>query len=244
MNPLFKRKASSIALISSLLLAGCGSTSASGNSGQESGSSNPTASSAGYPQIKAMVLDILHSKEGMNTLKDTISSPEFKQSAIVSEIDVQKAVEKMVKTEDKQKTFLSQAMKDPKFSSSMVEAALPQVTKIQKQLIKDPDYQKELLALMQSSEYQQMQFDLLKSPEYRKEIMKIMTEALEQPSFRLLFMDSLKQAVKEAAGGQKEKITGSKEQGKGKSGQGGGSQDSEGGAEEDSSGGGEESGGS
>ncbi len=244
MNPLFKRKASSIALISSLLLAGCGSTSASGNSGQESGSSNPSASSAGYPQIKAMVLDILHSKEGMNTLKDTISSPEFKQSAIVSEIDVQKAVEKMVKKEDKQKTFLSQAMKDPKFSASMVEAALPQVTKVQKQLIKDPDYQKELLALMQSSEYQQMQFDLLKSPEYRKEIMKIMTEALEQPSFRLLFMDSLKQAVKEAAGGQKEKMTGSKEQGKGKSGQSGSSQDSEGGGEEDSSGGGEESGGS
>jgi spore germination protein D len=87
-----------------------------------------------------------------------------------------------------------------------------------------------------------MQFDLLKSPEYRKEVMKIMTEALEQPTFRLLFMDSLKQAVKETAGGQKENMTGSKQQGKSSSGKEDSSQDNGGGGD-DSSGSGSDSGG-
>ena len=247
MNPLFKQRTSSILLISSLLLTGCGSASASGSTNTESSNSNQseTSSTSGYPQIKAMVLDILHSKEGTTTLKDTISSPDFKRSAAISEVDVQKAVEKIVKTEDQKKTFLSQAMKDPQFSASMVEAARPQMTDLQKKLMKDPEYQKELLALMKSTDFQQMQFDLLKSPEYRKEVMKIMTEALDQPTFRLLFMDSLKQAVKETAGGQKENMTGSKQQGKSSSGKEDSSQDSGGGGgSEDSSGSGSDSGGS
>lgn len=240
MNPLFQKGATLLLVTSSLLLVGCSNkeseVSASSNNSGES-----TNGPANYPNIKTMVLDILHSKEGLATLKDTMSSPDFKQSTAVSATDVQKAVEKMVKSEDQKKTFLSQAMNDPKFSASMVEAAQPQLLQMQKQLMKDPEYQKELLALMKSPEYLQTQFDLLKSPEYRKEVMKIMTEALQQPTFRLLFMDSMKQAVQEAGGGQKAKMGTEKSKEKGKSGGGGESQGGEG--ESGDSGGEEESGG-
>ncbi|KYP79662.1 spore germination lipoprotein GerD [Ferroacidibacillus organovorans] len=176
-----------------------GTQGAAGKSGQAS--SGGTA----YPDLKAMVLDILHSKEGMATLRDTMTSPEFKRLSVVTQADISTAVEKTLQ-QGKNKSLLTEQMKDPQFAAAVVNASKEQLTNVQKQLMTDPTYQKDLLALMKSPEYQKMQFDLLKSPEYRKEIMMIMTEALQLPTFRLLFQDSMKEAVKQAGGGDKEKM--------------------------------------
>lgn len=226
MHPLFKHSVSRLLFLGSLLLAGCGAASASGD-----GSGSGSADASGYPQMKAMVLDIMHSKQGMDTLKDTISTSEFKRSVAITETDVKKAVEQMVNTQNQKQTFLSQAMKDPKFAASMVQAALPQIADIQKQLLNEPQYQKQLLALFKSPDYQQMQLDLLKSPDYRNEIMKIMTEALQQPTFRVMFTDSMKQAAKAATSQQQSSKSGGKQGGNQS---GGSSSDSEGGGGESS----------
>ncbi len=158
-----------------------------------------------YPTIKAMVLDILHSKEGMSTLQDTMSSPEFKRLTAVTQADVAAAVEKTI-SQGHNKSFLAQQMKDPEFAAALVQSSRMQMVGIQRQLMKDPAYMHDLLTLMQSPEFQKLQFSLLQSPQYRIEITKIMTEALQQPTFRLLFMDAMKQAVREAGGGQAAKI--------------------------------------
>lgn len=195
-------------ILSSLLAAGCGESgqsSAADNEQGQAGQKQLAGNKPGYPETKAMVIDILHSKEGMDTLKETISSPEFKRSAAITPGDVAGAVEKTLK-QGQNKSFLSEQMKDTKFAAAVVKASRPQMMEIERQLMKDPEYQKELLALMQSPEFMQSQFTLLKSPQYRKELMKIMTESLQEPTFRLLFQDSMKEAVKEAGGGQKEKI--------------------------------------
>ncbi len=241
MSPLF--------LTTTLFLTSCGLSSGeqtansetTGNTGQQQANSQ-SGTKASYPDIKTMVLDILHSKEGMNTLKDTISSPEFKHQIAITPADISTAVEKTL-NQGQNKAFLATQMKDTQFAAAVVKAAKPQMTEVQKQLMKDPEYQKSLLSLMASPENQQTQFHLLQSPEYRKEIMKIMTEALQQPTFRLLFMDSMKEAVKSAGGGNAKQMTQQKSQGssQGKSGDekgsGGGSDqgDSSGGGSEGSS---------
>lgn len=225
------------------LLTGCSAGGEQSTTGQSDQSQKQAAGKPTYPDIKTMVLDILHSKEGMTTLKDTMSSPEFKRSAAITEVDVQAALEKAL-SQGQNKSFLSSQMKDTKFAAAVVQSSRPQMVEIQKGLMHDPEYQKELLTLMQSPEFQQSQFELLKSPEYRKEIMKIMTEALQEPTFRLLFMDSMKEAVKAAGGGDKQKM-GQQQQGKGskKGGQDkkekGGSEGGGGGEESGESGGGE-----
>lgn len=243
-----KRSANSLAIAlmsGSLILTGCGmggqgAADAEGSSSQSSqqqgsGQQQKASNQPGYSEIKSIVLDVLHSKEGMSTLKDTISSPDFKRSAAVTENDISAAVEKTLQ-QGQNKSFLTQQMKDTKFAAAVVQASKTQMTQVQRQLMKDPEYQKELITIMKSPEFQQAQFDLLKSPEYRKEIMTIMTEALQQPTFRLLFQDSMKQAVKEAGGGQKEKAGQSQKQGK--------DQQSGGGSTEESDQGGGDSGGS
>lgn len=182
-----------------------GQTAGQGGSPGSTGKPGQMSSGTAYPDLKAMVLDILHSKEGMATLRDTMTSPEFKRLSVVTQADISSAVEKTLQ-QGKNKNLLTEQMKDPQFAAAVVNASKEQLTNVQKQLMTDPAYQKDLLALMKSPEYQKMQFDLLKTPEYRKEIMMIMTEALQLPTFRLLFQDSMKEAVKQAGGGDKEKI--------------------------------------
>lgn len=204
----FAKTRSALTAIAFLLVTGCsGGSNQSAQEGQTSGnpSSKQGANPAGYPEIKTMVLDILHSQDGMTTIKDTISSPEFKRSAAITSTDVAAALEKSL-SQGKNKSFLTDQMKDPQFAAAFVKAARTQMAGIQQDLMKDPAYQKQLLALMESPEYMKTQFTLLKSPEYRKEVMKIMTEALQEPTFRLLFTESMKEAVKSAGGGQAEKM--------------------------------------
>ncbi|MCY0874877.1 MAG: spore germination lipoprotein GerD [Firmicutes bacterium] len=206
---LFQLLVPSLLLASCYTLSGCGEDSAgadvagaSQNQGQQKQQSGSPTS---YPEVKSMVLDILHSKEGMATLQDTMSSPEFKRATAITNGDIQAAVEKTLQ-QGQNKHFLADQMKDTQFAAAVVKAAEPQMMDIQRQLMRDPTYQKDLLTLMKSPEFQQSQLELLKSPEYRKEVMKIMTEALQEPTFRLLFTDSMKEAVKAAGGGQQDKM--------------------------------------
>ena len=206
--------------LAAMLLSGCGSN---GGQAADAAQASPEQTQAGgtkpdYPAIKTMVLDILHSKEGMSTLQDTMSSPEFKRLTAVTQADVAAAVERTIRQGQNQ-SFLAQQMKDPEFAAALVTASRTQMMEIQRQLMKDPAYMQDFLTLLQSPEFQKTQFTLLQSPQYRAEIMKIMTEALRQPTFRLLFMDSMKRAVQEAGGGQAGKI-GQEQDQQGKSKQG------------------------
>ncbi len=167
------------------LLAGCGSTASM---------SADAANQGDYNTTKQMVVDILRSSEGQQAIVEALQNPQVRGQLAVSTADVAAAVEKQL-TSDKNKSFLIQQMKDPKFASTFAQAAQPELVNIQKQLIKDPSYQKDLLVLMKSPEYAAYLSDLMKSPQYRGQVMKIMTEALQNPSFKMQFQDALKSAV-------------------------------------------------
>lgn len=240
-NQLLKRITPAL-FATTLLLTSCsmgGDQAASNESANDSSqqqTNSQQASKPSYPDIKAMVIDILHSKDGMNTLKDTISTPEFKRQAAITDADISAAVEKALQ-QGQNKSFLADQMKDTTFAAAIVKASRQQMTEVQKQLMKDPEYQKSLLTLMASPEFQQTQLQLLKSPEYRKEVMKIMTEALQEPTFRLLFMDSMKEAVKSSGGGNPKQM--GQQKSKDSSSQGNKEEDKGSGSDSDSGGGGD-----
>lgn len=171
-------------------LVGCGSTA-------DMSAAAGTGQGGDYNATKQMVVDILRSSDGQQAITQAMQNPQFRGQLAVSDADVAKAVEKQL-TADKNKSFLIEQMKDPKFANTFAKAAQPELVDIQKQLMKDPAYQKDVLVLLKSPEYASYLNDLMKSPQYRSEIMKIMTEALKNPSFKMQFQDALKSAVAES----------------------------------------------
>lgn len=201
--------------------AGCG---AGGSAGAEAGG----ATQQGYGTTKQMVVDILHSPEGKEAVTQMLQDPSTKQKIVVSETDVGKAVEKTLQN-SKSQSFLSEQAKDPKFAAALSKAVQPELIKLQKQLMKDPEYQKDMLVLLESPDFTKNLQSLMQSPQFRGQIMKVMTDALQTPSFRMQFQDSLKKAVAESmqssgggGGGGKSKGGGGGESGGGESGGGGG----------------------
>lgn len=177
-------------------LTGCGA-----QQRPEASAAQGTASQGNYNDIKTMVLDILHSQQGLSTLKEIAKNPEFKKSLTISDTDIQSILEKtMMKNENQ--AFLQDQMKDPKFAASIVKASKQQQTQIMKQLMTDPEYQAAMMSLMKSPEYQKMLMDVTKTPEYRQQTMSIMTQALQNPEFKILFMETVKEAIKQGATAQ------------------------------------------
>lgn len=205
---------------------GCGAA-----GGDASGAAGMSGSSD-YGTTKQMVIDILNSSEGKGAVKELLQDPTMRQ-APVSPTEISKAVEKSLSGKEGKQLF-EEGAKDPEFAASLTKAMEPQLVTITKQLMKDPEYQKEMLVLLQSPEFSQQMLTVLKTPQYRSAIMKVMTEALSTPSFRMQFQDALKKAVAEsmpASGGQQGGQQGGGQSGgqsgggsEGGSGQGGGSE--------------------
>ncbi|KPV44122.1 hypothetical protein AN477_08610 [Alicyclobacillus ferrooxydans] len=192
-----------------LVLAGCGSTSA--------GADASSATQPDYSGTKQMVLDILHSGEGKKALSEVLQDPTLRTQWLVSQTDVSTAMEKAL-TSGKNQSLLSQQLKDPKFAAALAKAIEPELLAQQKQLMKDPTYQKDMLVLLKSPDFSKQVEDLMQTPPFRGLIMKVMTEALQTPSFRMQFQDALKQAVAESM-----QSVGGQSSGKGQSGGSGGS---------------------
>ena len=126
-----------IALVLVLVGGGCGSGASAG--ADVSGAQQQQ----GYGATKQMVVDILHSPEGKTAVQEMLKDPTFKQQLAVSETDVSKAVEKTLESQ-KSQSFLSQQAKDPQFASTLAKSIQPELVQVNKQLMKDPEYQKDL----------------------------------------------------------------------------------------------------
>jgi len=201
-----------------LLIAGCGASGAAADA---------AAGQQDYGTTKQMVLDILHSADGKKALAEVLQDPGLRTQWLVSQTDVSKAMEKALTT-GKDKSLLTDQLKDPKFASALSTAIAPQLIEHQKQLMKDPTYQKDLLVLLKSPDFTKQLENLMQTPQFRGNVMKVMTDALNTPSFRIQFQDALKRAVADqmqSAGGQQQSGGG----GGGSSGSGGNSGGSSGG---------------
>jgi spore germination protein D len=208
--------------LGALVIVGCGA--GGGGAGADV---SATTGQQDYGATKQMVLDILHSQEGKTALQDIMKDPAFKQQIIVSDSDITKAVTASIESK-KTQSFLSEQAKDPKFAAALSKALQPELIQTSKQLMKDPDYQKDVMVLLKSPDFTQHLQTLLESPDGRKIMMKVMTEALDNPGFRIKFEQSLKQAVSDAmkstgGGGGKQQAGG------GQGGQGGGGEEGGGG---------------
>ncbi len=213
-------------------LAACGQESSGNGGGQVS-----------YKEVKSMVIDILGSEEAQKALEKAQASQygestlQMKSMTPQDQQQVRVAV-KDVLTSPAYSTVLQKIMKDPKFAGEFAKAVSQDNKQIHKDLLKDPSYQQELVNMFKAPEMQKILTDSMKTPDVRKLVNSSVTEAMQNPLFKLEIMKLLQSVVKE-------ELTPSTEnqQKKGEQGGGGGGEGQSGGGEEGGGGEGGSSGG-
>lgn len=186
-----RRLALCIILAFTVLLGSCGMES-SGGSGQQ----------VTYKDMKSMVIDILKTEDAQKALQesaDSLSGYSAQSTSMLSVQDqehVRMAVKEVISSPDYDKV-IQKLMTDTRFAGEFAKSVNKQNKQIHKELLKDPQYQAELVKTMKTPEMDRMILDVLKSAQYRKEVMSMMQEAMQNPLFRLEVLDLMKVAVKE-----------------------------------------------
>lgn len=196
------------------------------------GSDTQASSSAGgntYKDTKSMVLDILKTEDGRKAIQDaTIASNNKLQSLSAGDTNQLQLAVKDVLTDTQNNQFLKNMIKDPKFAGQFAKAIVQDTKQLQKDLIKDPEYQKQLLDAMKNPDYEKMLLDTMKSTPYRTQVKAVIQESLQSPLFRLELMELMKKVLQEESMPKEQQSQKGEKAGQ-KQGQGGGGGSSAGG---------------
>jgi len=178
------KKYSIVLLLSLTILSGC--------SGGES------AQQMDYDQTKKMVVDILKTDDGKKAIRDVIGDEEIKENLVMNEEAVTKTIETTL-VSDKAAKFWTEKFKDPEFAEAMAKSLKTENEKLLKDLMKDPDYRKMMVELLQDPAIESDLKNVLKSTEYREHLSQVIQESMDTPEFKKKFQDMLDKAAKEAS---------------------------------------------
>jgi spore germination protein D len=220
-----------------------------------------TNGAGGYKETKSMVLDILKTEDGIKAIQDanTRNNTKIQMLSAGDTRQLQLAV-KDVLVDTNSTKFLNNMITDPLFAGQFAKAIQKETKQLQKDLMKDPEYQVQLLNAMKGAEFQAMLLDTMKSPQYKQQMQTAIQESLQSPLFRVEMMNLMKKVLEneskpksmqsgqggdQGGGGQGGGSEGQGGGGGGQSGggQGGGGQGGGGGSQGGGSSGGSDSGG-
>jgi spore germination protein D len=200
------------------------------------GTGSPPASQSagpGYKDTKTMVMDILKSADGQKTIKEASqggggqggksggkaqgNQSEIQLLSTGDSQQLQTAVKDVI-TAPENAAFLTDMMKDPKFAGEFAKAIQKHTKQMQKDLLKDPEYQTLMVNTMKNPEYEKILLDTMKQSQYRQQMMTVIQESMQSPLFRAQLVDLLKTAMSEqsqpkmksAGGGESKKGESSK----------------------------------
>lgn len=177
------------AISSWLLVLACLIMTSCVSSGQEQ------SSQLDYKNMKDMVLDIMQTDEAKKSVEKMMKDENFKQRIIMDESTVRTALIQSMTNPNN--THIKEAFKDPKFASTLAKSMQDEHKKLMKDLMKDPEYQKQLVSILKDPEFEKNLLDLMKSAAYRQQTMQIMKESLESPLFQVELMKLLTKVTEE-----------------------------------------------
>lgn len=187
-----------------------------------------------YEATKKMVVDILKTDDGKKAIIEVLTDKKMKQQVVLDSEIVKSSIEETV-TSDKGKKFWEKLFQNPQFSKTFAESLTDEQKKIMKDLMKDSQYQKSMLELLQNPEMTQQMLAVVKSQQFKEHLEKTIQETMETPLFKAKMSEIVMKAAEEmkSSGGGKEQ--GGQEQGQESQGQGQESGGSEGSKEEQDS---------
>jgi spore germination protein D len=176
------------ALLPVLLLISCGS--------EQQSSSQPQS----YKDMKAMVLDVLKTEDAQKAIMSTAAKNQDKTIQLLSTGEgqqIQLAVKELLTTENHGLKMLEATMTDPKFAGEFAKAAQKNIKQIEKDLLKDPEYQKNLFEALNNPDYQKIILETMKSQKYRQQMQEVVRESLQSPLFKAELIAMFQKAVSE-----------------------------------------------
>lgn len=208
-----------------------------------------------YKDEKTMVLDILKSAEGKKAIESALSGEDSSggqgsegggqgaeggggssgggkgkmKTLNTSDTKELKMVVKEVLTNPENGKFMQSMMQDPKFAGEFAKATQKETKQLYMDLMKDPDYQKELLDVMKNQEFQTILMNTLKTMKSRQQMKIIVQDTMQSPLFKAELVTLLKKSVEEyLQESEKKQQKQGKGQGGGEGGGGGGGEGDQG----------------
>jgi spore germination protein D len=147
-----------------------------------------------YETTKKMFVDLLKTDEGKKAIKEVLSDKEIQQEILIDQEVVKQTIEQQLLSEKGQK-FWQTLFKDPKFSVAFAKSMRKEHEKLMKDLIKDPQYQAEVMKIMQNPQMAQKLLGLVDTQPVRKEMKKVMLETFENPIVQAQIQEMLKKVA-------------------------------------------------
>ncbi|WP_312117417.1 spore germination lipoprotein GerD [Brevibacillus reuszeri] len=147
-----------------------------------SGGQAQSSSQPDYKSVKDMVLDILQTDEAKKSVEKMMKDDKFKQNLMLDEATVRTTLVQSMTNPNS--PHIKEAFKDPKFASTLAKSLKTEQKTLMKDLMKDPEYQKDLMSIMKDPEFEKNLMDLMKSAAYRQQTMQIMKDSLKSPLFQ------------------------------------------------------------
>lgn len=158
--------------------------------------SNPTASGDDqYEATKEMVVDILKTDEGKKALSETLQDKELQQQFLLHSDETKEMLTQTL-TSEKGKAMWQDLLTDTEFKGSLAKSLTNEHTEVAKELLKDPDYQKQLYQLLKNPEVTKQLQDAIKSQKVKKHLETTIEEIISSPKFEKRLLELLDEQKK------------------------------------------------
>lgn len=155
-----------------------------------------------YKDVKSMVMDIIESKDGQKAILKAASEqredPTLRLLSTGEGQQIQLAVKDILTTDTTEK-LLQKTMTDPRFAGEFAKVMNKDIKNIQKELLKDPEFQKTYMQTMQNPEFQMMLLQTMRAPQFKQQVNLQIQEAMQNPIFKMEMLDLVKKAIQEGA---------------------------------------------
>lgn len=148
-----------------------------------------------YDQTKKMVVDILKTDDGKKAIKELLNDDAMNEALVIDQDAIKGTIEKTL-TSKKGEEFWKNIFEDTDFAQGFAKTLQTEHEKVIKKLMKDPDYQKMLMGVMQDPGMNKKYSELAKSQEFRSYLEEVINETLSSPLYKKQFEDEMKKQQK------------------------------------------------
>ncbi|WP_181350990.1 spore germination lipoprotein GerD [Thalassobacillus sp. CUG 92003] len=172
---------------------------------------------ADYDQTKKMVVDILKTEDGQTALKEVLADEKMQTALALDSKVVEEAVNKALTSEEGKK-FWTKLFSDPEFISGYTEVIKKEQEDLFKGLMKDPEFQKNMIEIYQNPEMMEQMTTVMKGQQFREHLETTIQETLNSPVFQAKMSDILLKAAEKMQAGSSSESGGEGESGQQQSG--------------------------
>ncbi|MFD2617420.1 spore germination lipoprotein GerD [Terrilactibacillus laevilacticus] len=155
----------------------------------------PKSDNTNYPETKRMVIDMLKTDEGKETIKEILKDNEVKKELVLDHAYVKDTIIQQLRTKQGQQ-YWSSLISDPEFAGKLAKTMQSENKDLLKKLMKDPSYQSMMMDVLKAPNMQNEYLDLMKTKKFRTQTQKVVAETLASPLFATQLSGAIEKAVK------------------------------------------------